>query len=211
LRLCGEELSFSGFLSCSTSSGLTGRFFLVPASSPSLLQALQGDADIFSRVLTGLFDTAKTGFEISLGLTGVMSLWLGLMKIGERGGIIQLFGRALGPFFRRIFPDIPPGHPAGGSIVMNFSANLLGLDNAATPLGLKAMRELQEINPQEGHGEQPDDHVPGAQHRRHHADPDLGDRHPPEPRRSSRAWSASTRRTSSCRRCSAPSSRSAPA
>jgi len=121
-------------------------FFLVGFVA-ALLQALQGDVDIFSRVLTGLFDTAKTAFEISLGLTGVMSLWLGLMKIGERGGLIQLFGRALGPFFRRIFPDIPPGHPAGGSIVMNFSANLLGLDNAATPLGLKAMRELQEINP----------------------------------------------------------------
>lgn len=121
-------------------------FFLVGFVA-ALLQALQGDVDIFSRVLTGLFDTAKTGFEISLGLTGVMSLWLGLMKIGERGGLIQLFGRALSPFFRRIFPDIPPGHPAGGSIVMNFSANLLGLDNAATPLGLKAMRELQEINP----------------------------------------------------------------
>ena len=93
-------------------------FFLVGFVA-ALLQALQGDADIFSRVLTGLFDTAKTGFEISLGLTGVMSLWLGLMKIGERGGLIQLFGRALGPFFRHIFPDIPPGHPAGGSIVMN--------------------------------------------------------------------------------------------
>jgi len=121
-------------------------FFLVGFVA-ALIQALQGDVDIFSRVLTGLFDTAKTGFEISLGLTGVMSLWLGIMKIGERGGLIQLFGRALGPFFRRIFPDIPPGHPASGSIVMNFSANLLGLDNAATPLGLKAMRELQEINP----------------------------------------------------------------
>jgi spore maturation protein SpmA len=77
-----------------------------------------------------------------------MSLWLGIMKIGERAGMIQLFARALGPLFRRVFPDIPPGHPASGSIVMNFSANMLGLDNAATPLGLKAMRELQEINPQ---------------------------------------------------------------
>ena len=95
----------------------------------------------------GLFDSAKTGFEVSLGLVGVMSLWLGIMKIGERGGLIQLFGRALNPFFRRIFPDIPPGHPAAGSIVMNVSANILGLDNAATPLGLKAMAELQEINP----------------------------------------------------------------
>ena len=122
-------------------------FFLVGFLA-ALVQLLQGDLAIFSRVLTGLFDTAKTGFEISLGLTGVMSLWLGIMKIGERSGLIQLFGRALGPFFRRVFPDIPPGHPANGSIVMNFSANILGLDNAATPLGLKAMRELQEINPQ---------------------------------------------------------------
>ena len=122
-------------------------FFLVGFMA-ALVQLLQGDLAIFSRVLTGLFDTAKTGFEISLGLTGVMSLWLGIMKIGERGGLIQLFGQALGPFFRRVFPDIPPGHPASGSIVMNFSANILGLDNAATPLGLKAMRELQEINPQ---------------------------------------------------------------
>ena len=122
-------------------------FFLVGFLA-ALVQLLQGDLAIFSRVLTGLFDTAKTGFEISLGLTGVMSLWLGIMKIGERGGLIQLFGRALNPFFRRVFPDIPAGHPASGSIVMNFSANLLGLDNAATPLGLKAMRELQEINPQ---------------------------------------------------------------
>jgi len=122
-------------------------FFLVGFLA-ALVQLLQGDLAIFSRVLTGLFDTAKTGFEIALGLTGVMSLWLGIMKIGERGGLIQLFGRALGPFFRRVFPDIPAGHPASGSIVMNFSANILGLDNAATPLGLKAMRELQEINPQ---------------------------------------------------------------
>ncbi len=122
-------------------------FFLVGFLA-ALVQTLQGDLAVFSRILTGLFDTAKTGFEISLGLTGVMSLWLGIMKIGERGGLIQLFGRALGPFFRRVFPDIPAGHPASGSIVMNFSANILGLDNAATPLGLKAMRELQEINPQ---------------------------------------------------------------
>ncbi len=122
--------------------------FFLAGFVAALIQLLQGDLAIFSRILAGLFDTAKTGFEISLGLTGVMSLWLGIMKIGERSGLIQLFGRALGPFFRRIFPDIPPGHPANGSIVMNFSANILGLDNAATPLGLKAMRELQEINPQ---------------------------------------------------------------
>jgi len=122
--------------------------FILVGFVAAVAQLLQGDLDIFTRVLTGLFDTAKTGFDISLGLVGVMSLWLGVMKIGERGGLIQLFGRALGPFFRRVFPDIPPGHPASGSIVMNVSANMLGLDNAATPLGLKAMRELQEINPQ---------------------------------------------------------------
>ena len=115
--------------------------------SAALVQTLQGDLQIFSRLLTGLFDTAKTGFDIAIGLVGVMSLWLGIMKIGERGGLIQLFGRLVAPFFRRVFPDIPPGHPASGSIVMNVSANMLGLDNAATPLGLKAMRELQEINP----------------------------------------------------------------
>ena len=113
----------------------------------ALFKLVQGDVTIFTRLLTGLFDTAKTGFDISLGLVGVMSLWLGLMKIGEQAGMIQLFARAIDPLFRRLFPDIPRGHPAGGSIVMNFSANMLGLDNAATPLGLKAMRELQEINP----------------------------------------------------------------
>ncbi len=122
--------------------------FILVGFAAAVVQLLQGDLEIFTRVLTGLFDTAKTGFDISLGLVGVMSLWLGVMKIGERGGLIQLFGRAVGPFFRRVFPDIPVGHPASGSIVMNFSANILGLDNAATPLGLKAMRELQEINPQ---------------------------------------------------------------
>ncbi len=121
--------------------------FILVGFAAAVAQLLQGDLDIFARVLNGLFDTAKTGFDIALGLVGVMSLWLGVMKIGERGGLIQLFGRALAPFFRRVFPDIPAGHPASGSIVMNFSANVLGLDNAATPLGLKAMQELQEINP----------------------------------------------------------------
>jgi spore maturation protein SpmA len=122
--------------------------FILVGFVAAVAQLLQGDLDIFTRLLTGLFDTAKTGFDISLGLVGIMSLWLGIMKIGERGGLIELFGRAVAPFFRRIFPDIPAGHPASGSIVMNASANMLGLDNAATPLGLKAMRELQEINPQ---------------------------------------------------------------
>lgn len=122
--------------------------FILVGFLAALAQLLQGDLEIFSRVLTGLFDSAKTGFEISLGLIGIMSLWLGIMKIGERGGLIELFGRLLNPLFQHIFPGIPPGHPASGSIVMNISANILGLDNAATPLGLKAMAELQEINPQ---------------------------------------------------------------
>ncbi|ALV08955.1 nucleoside recognition domain-containing protein [Roseateles depolymerans] len=122
-------------------------FFLI-GFAVALLRLLQGDLTIFTQVLTGIFDTAKTGFDISLGLVGVMSLWLGIMKIGEQAGVIQLFARIMGPFFARIFPDVPRGHPAGGSMVMNFSANMLGLDNAATPLGLKAMRELQDLNPQ---------------------------------------------------------------
>ena len=113
----------------------------------ALVKLAQGDMGIFTRVLTALFDTAKTGFDISLGLVGIMSLWLGIMKIGEQAGMIQHFARAMSPLFTRLFPDIPRGHPAGGSIVMNASANMLGLDNAATPLGLKAMRELQAINP----------------------------------------------------------------
>ena len=121
-------------------------FFLL-GFAVALVRLLQGDVLIFTQVLTGIFDTAKTGFDISLGLVGVMSLWLGVMKIGEQAGVIGLFARGMAPLFSRLFPDIPRGHPAGGSIVMNFSANMLGLDNAATPLGLKAMRELQEINP----------------------------------------------------------------
>ncbi len=92
------------------------------------------------------FDSAATAFEISLGLTGVLSLWMGLMKIGERGGVIAFFGRVVSPLFSRLFPGVPKGHPAMGSIFMNVSANMLGLDNAATPLGLKAMQELQELN-----------------------------------------------------------------
>lgn len=121
--------------------------FILCGFVAACVQLLQGDMGVFNRVLTALFDSAKTGFDISIGLVGMMALWLGIMKIGERAGVIQLFAKALAPFFRHVFPDIPKGHPASGSIVMNFSANMLGLDNAATPLGLKAMRELQEINP----------------------------------------------------------------
>lgn len=105
-----------------------------------------GQTDIFTQILNSTFSSAKTGFEISLGLTGVLTLWLGIMKIGERGGIVQGFSRAVAPFFSRIFPEVPKGHPAFGSMFMNISANMLGLDNAATPMGLKAMQELQEIN-----------------------------------------------------------------
>ncbi|WP_439882099.1 nucleoside recognition domain-containing protein [Pontibacter sp. MBLB2868] len=104
------------------------------------------DYDIFQKLVTSTFDNAKLGFEISLGLTGVMTLWLGLMKVGEKGGIIAIFARIVGPFFNRLFPEIPKNHPVFGSILMNFSANMLGLDNAATPLGLKAMKEMQELN-----------------------------------------------------------------
>lgn len=105
-----------------------------------------GNLSIWSDIMNSSFASAKTAFEISLGLTGVLSLWLGLMKIGERGGVISIFARLTSPFFSRLFPDIPKNSPVFGSIFMNFSANMLGLDNAATPLGLKAMREMQEIN-----------------------------------------------------------------
>lgn len=122
--------------------------FILIGFCVALVRLAQGDMGVFTRVMTGLFDTAKTGFDISLGLVGIMSLWLGIMKVGEQAGMIQLFARAMSPLFTRLFPEVPRGHPAGGSMVMNFSANMLGLDNAATPLGLKAMRELQELNPQ---------------------------------------------------------------
>jgi len=98
-------------------------------------------------MFTSSMDMAKTGFEISLYLTGVITLWMGLMEVGEKGGMVRILGRLVEPFFRKLFPEIPKGHPANGSILMNFSANMLGLDNAATPLGLKAMQELQELNP----------------------------------------------------------------
>ena len=105
-----------------------------------------GDTQVFTDIINASFDSAKTGFEISIGLTGVLSLWLGIMKIGERGGVVQAFARVASPVFSKLFPGIPKDHPATGSIFMNFSANLLGLDNAATPMGLKAMQQLQELN-----------------------------------------------------------------
>lgn len=105
-----------------------------------------GEAGVWSEIMGGTFTSAATAFEISLGLTGVLSLWLGLMKIGERAGVVRFFGRLISPLFCRLFPGVPRNHPAMGSIFMNVSANMLGLDNAATPLGLKAMQELQTIN-----------------------------------------------------------------
>ena len=105
------------------------------------------DTAVFTEIINASFASAKTGFEISLGLTGILSLWLGIMKIGEKGGVIQAFARLAAPVFSKLFPDIPRDHPVTGSIFMNLSANLLGLDNAATPMGLKAMQQLQELNP----------------------------------------------------------------
>lgn len=109
---------------------------------------LYGDTQVFTEIINGSFEAAKSGFEISLGLTGILSLWLGIMKIGEKGGIIQAFARWSSPVFSKLFPGIPENHPVTGTIFMNLSANLLGLDNAATPMGLKAMQQLQEFNTQ---------------------------------------------------------------
>jgi spore maturation protein SpmA len=122
-------------------------FFLISLLVGLVRLIFMGDQAVFTNMVTSTFDMAKTGFEISLGLTGVLTLWLGLMKIGEMGGAIALLSKGAKPFFRRLFPEVPADHPAHGSIMMNFAANMLGLDNAATPLGLKAMQELQEINP----------------------------------------------------------------
>ncbi len=113
-----------------------------------IIQAIfEGRVEVFSSMMAAAFDMAKTGFELSLGLTGVMTLWLGLMKVAELGGIVRVLAKAVSPLFARLFPEVPGSHPAHGSIVMNIAANMLGLDNAATPLGLKAMNELQELNP----------------------------------------------------------------
>jgi len=106
-----------------------------------------GDTEVFPAIINSTFDSSKTAFEISLGLTGVLSLWMGIMRIGEQGGVIGVFSRLLSPLFTKLFPEIPKGHPVTGSIFMNLAANMLGLDNAATPLGLKAMEGLQELNP----------------------------------------------------------------
>lgn len=122
-------------------------FFFVAFAAGLFQWLVLGNASVWAAMVGSTFDMAKTGFEISLGLTGVMCLWLGIMKVGEQGGAVELVARGFAPLLARLFPGIPSGHPAQASIVMNMSANMLGLDNAATPLGLKAMKELQELNP----------------------------------------------------------------
>lgn len=122
-------------------------FFLIAFVVALIKLIFFGDVHVFTEIMNSTYDTARTGFEISLGLTGILSLWLGVMKIGERGGMVDTFSKAVSPLFSKLFPDIPQGHPAAGSMLMNLSANMLGLDNAATPFGLKAMQELQTINP----------------------------------------------------------------
>ena len=122
-------------------------FFLIAFVIATFRLVVLGDTQVFPEIINSTFSSSKTAFEISLGLTGVLSLWLGIMKIGEKGGVIDLFARVLSPLFTKLFPDIPKGHPVTGSIFMNLAANMLGLDNAATPLGLKAMEGLQELNP----------------------------------------------------------------
>lgn len=121
-------------------------FFLVSFAVALVRLIFMGDTEVFPAIMNSTFASAKTAFEISLGLTGVLSLWLGIMRIGEKGGVVNVVARWLAPIFSKIFPDIPNGHPVTGTIFMNFAANMLGLDNAATPMGLKAMEQLQELN-----------------------------------------------------------------
>lgn len=121
-------------------------FFIIAFIVGLVKFIFMGDMDIFPDMIKGIFAAAETGFTISLGLTGILTLWLGIMKIGEKGGIVKIFARLVGPFFVKLFPELPKNHPAFASIFMNVSANMLGLDNAATPMGLKAMQEMQESN-----------------------------------------------------------------
>lgn len=122
-------------------------FFLIAFVIALAKLIFMGDFDVFPDMMNSTFESSKTAFEISLGLTGVLSLWLGVMKVGEKGGMVNALARLLSPVFCKLFPDIPKGHPVTGSIFMNIAANMLGLDNAATPLGLKAMEQLQTLNP----------------------------------------------------------------
>ncbi|MEZ4924139.1 MAG: nucleoside recognition domain-containing protein [Crocinitomicaceae bacterium] len=122
-------------------------FFLI-ALLVAIIKSFQGEVGVFADIVNSTFDMAGTAFEISLGLTGILCLWMGIMKIGEEGGSVQLMSRLVGPFFDRLFPGVPKDHPARGSMLLNFTANMLGLDNASTPAGLKAMDQLQELNPE---------------------------------------------------------------
>lgn len=122
-------------------------FFVIAFVIALVKLIFMGDIEVFPAIMNSTFDTSKTAFEISLGLTGVLSLWLGVMKIGEKGGVVNAMARVLSPVFNKLFPELPKGHPVYGNIFMNIAANMLGLDNAATPLGLKAMERLQELNP----------------------------------------------------------------
>lgn len=121
-------------------------FFLLAAVCAVIQSVFMGNTGVFADIINSTFENSKTAFEISLGLTGVLSLWMGVMKVGEKGGMVNFLSRMLSPVFTRLFPDIPKGHPATGHIFMNIAANMLGLDNAATPLGLKAMESMQELN-----------------------------------------------------------------
>lgn len=122
-------------------------FFLIGFLFALVQLVFLGRTDIFNDLVSAVFENAKTGFEISLGLTGALTLWMGLLRVGEKGGVIAVLSKVMGPLFRRLFPGLPAGHPAYGSITLNIAANMLGLDNAATPMGLKAMNEMQEANP----------------------------------------------------------------
>ena len=130
-------------------------FFIIGFIVALVRLIFMGDVTVFPEIMNGTFENAKLGFELSLGLTGIMTLWLGIMKIGEKGGAINYLSRGISPLFNKLFPDIPKNHPVYGSMVMNIAANMLGLDNAATPLGLKAMKELQELNSQKERASNP--------------------------------------------------------
>jgi spore maturation protein SpmA len=122
-------------------------FFLIGFVFALAQLIFNGDTQVFNRIVESTFASAKTGFEVSLGLTGVLTLWMGLMRVGEKGGVVKILSRAVGPLFSRLFPSLPKGSPAYGSMMLNVAANMLGLDNAATPMGLKAMKEMQDENP----------------------------------------------------------------
>ena len=124
-------------------------FFIIAFVIAVVKLVFLGDYDVFPAMMDSTFSSSKTAFEISLGLTGVLSLWLGIMKIGEKGGVVNVLARLLSPVFAKLFPDVPKGHPVTGSIFMNIAANMLGLDNAATPLGLKAMEQLDQVKNEE--------------------------------------------------------------